>query len=100
MTIEIPIDIEGSLKQVVSEVVKPLFKEIERLKDEVVALRENNGDLELLDKAEVARQLKITKTTLDTKIRENKFPKPDLYLGPQSPRWRKNTLEKFLKEQR
>jgi len=98
MTLNIEIDKE--ISKVLQEVISPVFDEINRLKSLVSELKEelSKGNTELLSKMEIAQQLKIAKNTLDTKIREGKFPKPDLYLGPQNPRWKKTTILKFLEK--
>ncbi len=45
------------------------------------------ADIELIDKNDLCRQLKISPWTLQRKIAKGEFPRP-VWLGPTTPRWR------------
>ena len=86
----ITLDIKKDVQEAVKEVIEPLFKEIEILKEKITA--SNN---ELLTKKEVAKMTKKGASTIDRYVKEGKIPKP-VYLGGE-PRWRKTDILKFIK---
>jgi predicted DNA-binding transcriptional regulator AlpA len=53
----------------------------------------------LLNREALARTLSVSLRTLDRLQASGRLPKPDLVLGPRMPRWRNETIRRWLDDQ-
>ena len=92
MNIQLPI--ENEIKDVIENAVKPLQAEIQNLKSILQNLQVEKDD-ELLTDYEVAKKLKIGKSTVRDQMKKDpSFPKPKK-LGAAT-RWRKGEIIEYM----
>jgi len=85
----ISIDIKKDVQEAVIEVITPLLKEIEELKEKM-----KPNDEKLLTPEEVCNITGKGYSTIDKYVKEGKFPKP-VRFGSEK-RWKKSEILKFI----